>query len=195
MENLKHGLPLYCAGPIHTFIPFIEQKEIIILDEIHFPSHAGYRNRIEFLGVSGKQSFSIPLQASSRKANYRKVELSYQEHWQNQLLNALRTSYGKSPFYEYYDYRFIELIKKEYQYLWDFNFELLNLILKCLKIQIPIAIEEGDVMANEMQIDTEALPYYQVFAQDHGFVGGLSILDLLFNEGVDATAHLQSLKK
>ncbi len=195
MEKIKQILPLYCAGPIHSFVPFIEQKEIILLDEVKFPSHAGFRNKIEFVGVSGKLTFSIPLQASSRKANYRMVELSYQEHWQNQLLNALRTSYGKSPFYEYYDYRFIEVIRREYQYLWDFNFELLNLILKCLKIDLPIHIEQGELIKDEMLSDVQSIPYYQVFAQENGFVGGLSILDLLFNEGVDATLHLQSLKK
>lgn len=195
MEKIKQILPLYSSGPIHSFVPFIEQKEIILLDELKFPSHAGFRNKIEFVGVSGKQTFSIPLQASSRKANYRMVELSYQEHWQNQLLNALRTSYGKSPFYEYYDYRFIEVIRREYQYLWDFNFELLNLILKCLKIELPIQIEQGELIKDEMLSNVQSIPYYQVFAQENGFVGGLSILDLLFNEGVDATLHLQSLKK
>ena len=195
MENVKRFLPLFCAGPIQSFVPFIEKRSIILLDEIHFPSHAGYRNRIDFTGVSGKQSFSIPLQASSRKANYRNVELSYQEHWQNQLLNALRTSYGKSPFYEYYDYRFIDLIKKDYQYLWDFNFELLNLILTCLKIHIPIEIEQGAFIADELDLAAEIVPYYQVFAQENGFVGALSILDLLFNEGIDASLYLKSVKK
>ena len=111
------------------------------------------------------------------------------------MLNALRTSYGKSPFYEYYDYRFIEVIRREYQYLWDFNFELLNLILKCLKIELPIHIEQGESIKDEMLYDVQSIPYYQVFAQENGFVGGLSILDLLFNEGVDATLYLQSLKK
>lgn len=195
MENVNQFLPLYCAGPIYSFVPFIEQKEIVLLDELHFPSHAGYRNRFEFVGVSGKQIFSIPLQASSRKANYRLVELSYQEHWQNKLLNALRTSYGKSPFYEYYDYRFVAVISKEYQYLWDFNMALLNLVLQCLKIDIPLAIEKGELTEEKKFIGSIADPYYQVFAQDIGFVGGLSILDLLFNEGVDAYAYLQSLKK
>lgn len=195
MEKIKQILPLYCAGPIQSFVPFLDQKEIVLLDEVQFPKHADFRNRIEFAGVSGKQSFSIPLQASSRKANYRMVELSYQEHWQNQLLNALRTSYGKSPFYEYYDYRFIEVIRKEYQYLWDFNFELLNLVLKCLKIELPLQIEQGELAKDEKPNDSITIPYYQVFAQENGFLGGLSILDLLFNEGVDAAAYLQSFKK
>jgi hypothetical protein len=195
MENLKQSLPLYCAGPIQSFLPFIEQKDIVLIDEVQFPSHAAYRNRIEFVGISGKQIFSIPLQASSRKANYKLVELSYQEHWQNQLLNALRTSYGKSPFYEYYDYRFIEVIRKDHQYLWDFNMELLNLILKCLKIDSPVTVAQGEIIADENLGGPLTDPYYQVFAQENGFVGGLSILDLLFNEGVDAYAYLQSMKK
>jgi hypothetical protein len=195
MEISTMQMPLYCAGPIQTFLPFLEYEKIVLIDEQQFPQHAAYRNRIEFVGVSGKQILSIPLQASSRKANYRLVELSYQERWQNQLLNALRTSYGKSPFYEYYDYRFVEVIKMEHQYLWDFNFELLNLILKCLKIDIPIEIEQREILRDQTLEEPKADPYYQVFAQEIGFVGGLSILDLLFNEGVDALGYLNTLKK
>jgi hypothetical protein len=195
MEVNKLRTPLFCAGPIQTFLPFLEQDKIVLIDERQFPPQAAYRNRIEFAGVSGKQIFSIPLKSSSRKANYRMVELSYQEHWQNQLLNALRTSYGKSPFYEYYDYRFVEAIKREHQYLWDFNFELFNLILKCLKIEIPLEIEQGEFIADDLCFAPKPIPYYQVFAQDLGFIEHLSILDLLFNEGVDAVNYLKTIKK
>ena len=33
-------------------------------------------------------------------------------------------------------------------------------------------------------------PYYQVFSDKFGFIPGLSVLDLLFNEGPDAVSYL-----
>ena len=36
-------------------------------------------------------------------------------------------------------------------------------------------------------------PYFQVFAQKHGFQSGLSIMDLLFNEGPDSILYLKSI--
>lgn len=35
-------------------------------------------------------------------------------------------------------------------------------------------------------------PYFQVFAQKHGFISNLSIMDLLFNEGPDSILYLKS---
>ena len=36
-------------------------------------------------------------------------------------------------------------------------------------------------------------PYFQVFAQKHGFQSDLSIMDLLFNEGPDSIVYLKSI--
>ena len=35
-------------------------------------------------------------------------------------------------------------------------------------------------------------PYFQVFAQKHGFIGNLSAIDLLFNEGPDSISYLRT---
>ena len=37
-------------------------------------------------------------------------------------------------------------------------------------------------------------PYTQVFLEKHGFIGNLSILDLLFNQGPHALEYLQGLQ-
>lgn len=194
MELNQIHLPLYCAGPITSFLPYLDTNELTLVDELRFPKHAGYRNRIEFVGNMGKQSFSLPLQASTRKNTYQMVELSYQEHWQNQLINALKSAYGRSPFFEYYDYRIEAVIRKDHQYLWALNFELLELILNCLKIEARPNIVSAQLDAEDVFLAIKTKPYYQVFAQDIGFTEGLSILDLLFNEGVDAHSYLLSLK-
>ena len=36
-------------------------------------------------------------------------------------------------------------------------------------------------------------PYFQVFAEKHGFIPNLSIMDLLFNEGPDSIIFLKNL--
>lgn len=35
-------------------------------------------------------------------------------------------------------------------------------------------------------------PYWQVFSPKHGFIPGLSVMDLLFNEGPDSISHLHA---
>lgn len=37
-------------------------------------------------------------------------------------------------------------------------------------------------------------PYWQVFSPKHGFIPGLSVMDLLFNEGPDSISHLHAFR-
>lgn len=178
---------LYFAPPVSWFSSLAEADIIMLADEKKFIEKT-HRNRIEFTGISGVQSFSIPLLKNSKKMPYRQVEISYSENWQNHLINALRTAYGKSPFFEFYDYRIEPVIKHKFQYLFDLNLELLKTVLFCLKINAQIVV--GDFEPETEPLEEFSVPYYQVFADKIGFKSGLSILDLLFNEGINAGSIL-----
>lgn len=147
-------------------------------------------NRLEFGGHTGRMTFSIPLVAASRKGPYSCVEISYATNWHNQLINALKTAYGKSPFFEYYDYQIEKIFKKKLKHLMDLNLELLQWSLRALKMETKIEMIEH--VPFEFQKNANPiLNYHQVFLSEVGFVNDLSILDLIFNEGVDASVFLK----
>lgn len=184
---------LFFAAPVYWYVPLTEANGLLLENDAAFPDRT-LRNRFVFTGKTGVQQISIPLQADSRKLEYKKVEIAYQERWQSHLINALRTAYGKSPFFEFYDYRFEPLIRQGHRFLWDLNMDLLKLSLDCLKLSLPIqtAAPEAGVASPEPELHEQT--YYQVFGDVNGFVSGLSILDLLFNEGVNAPEVLRSMQ-
>ena len=47
-----------------------------------------------------------------------------------------------------------------------------------------------DTILRDLELEK---PYFQVFAEKHGFIPNLSIMDLLFNEGPDSITFLKKL--
>lgn len=188
-ENM---LPLYFAAPVSWYAACIDREVLKIADEKMF-SRQTLRNRIVYGTFQGKKNFSIPLSHSSFSGKYRDIQINYSENWQNQLINALQTSYGKSPFFEFYGYRFENLIRKNFQYLWDLNMAMLDETLNCLRLKISVLPVLADRIADA---EASALPaYYQVFNEKLPFIPDLSILDLIYNEGPDALEILVSGNK
>lgn len=184
---------LFFAAPVHWYVPLLDTDILLLENDAAFPDRT-LRNRLVFTGKSGVQQISIPLQADSRKLEYQKVEIAYQERWQNHLINALRTAYGKSPFFEFYDYRFEPLIRQGHRYLWDLNMDVLKLSLDCLKLPVKLKTADSEAGLASSEPELNEQPYYQVFGDVNGFVSGLSILDLLFNEGVNAPDVLRRMQ-
>lgn len=174
-------LPLFCLPTLDWFRQLEENAVIRIVNYKQFPDDARFK-RIEFAGQQGKQQFTIPLVSESRKGDYKSVMISYQTNWHHQLINALQTAYGKSPFYEYYDYRLEAILKKAPVKLYDLNLELLHFMLKALKLEVTIEEVEGEQYL-EPELNIGNLLYYQVFQDRNGFISGLSAIDYLFNEG------------
>lgn len=176
-------LPLYCVPTLAWFRRLEEGAVLKLVNYSIFPDEPEFR-RIDFAGQQGLQQFTIPLVSESRKGDYRSVQLSYQTNWHHQLLNALKTAYGKSPFYEYYDYRLEPILKARPQFLYDLNLALLRFVVQALKLDVEIVeCAEGDFVKPIFNEPVSA--YYQVFADRNGFIGNLSVLDYLFNEGWD----------
>ena len=49
------------------------------------------------------------------------------------------------------------------------------------------------LVSSKKSVSITPAPYTQVFVERHGFIGNLSILDLLFNEGTAAPTYLEEV--
>lgn len=192
METLKSILPLYFAAPVSWYAHSLNTDCLCIADEQTFERQT-LRNRLVYGTFQGARLFSIPLNNHSTGSSYQKVEIDYKEHWQNKLINALQTAYGKSPFFEFYGYRFENIFRHHYQFLWDLNMAILKETILCLKVDVPLELLVTDKIKS-LQLPPNQ-PYYQVFQEKIDFLPELSILDLLYNEGPDAYKILSVTKR
>lgn len=165
-----------------------------------------YRSRCLIVEARGAQMLSIPVEhGAGRKQTIRELRLSSHGSWQRSHIQAIRTAYGPSPFFEYYWDDIEAELKRQWVHLWDLNLSMIELIASMIDLDICLR-ETSDYLAPTNSPDdwryrirpkhTEAdptfvaPPYYQPFALRHGFVPNASILDLLFNMGPEALIAL-----
>lgn len=140
------------------------------------------RNRCTIAMPDGPAHLIIPVEAASSHAPIRDIRISEHGQWRHHHWNALRTAYGKSPFFEYYADDFAPFYThRTHDFLIDFNAALHDVISRLLDLE--------QTVPTEKQRRTDA-PYYQVFQQRLGFIPDLSIVDLLFNMGPEGIFYL-----
>ncbi len=150
------------------------------------------RNRCIIDSPQGALSLSIPVEKTGGKCAMRDIRISDHGNWRHQHWNALMSSYGQSPFFEYYADDFAPFYEKRWTFLVDFNEDLLRLVLQLADIEKSWSRTESFHGVSSWNTEENNLPkpYYQSFSSKHGFLSDLSIADLLFNMGPESVFFL-----
>ena len=156
--------------------------------------------------ANGPQAISVPVESDYGKL-YRDIKINYDTPWAEQHQRAMLSAYNSTPFYEYYADDFANIYAKHHTFVWDLNIDIMNLIAELIGVNIDYSLTTDFVKCpddyTDLRIGIEPKyqyrlkeyaikPYYQIFAQKHGFVPDLSILDLLFNMGPESKLILKS---
>ena len=160
------------------------------------------RTRTNVMTANGVQTLTIPvIKTNGNHTLTKDIEISYKESWQQIHLRCLESAYRKSAYFDYYFPYFEKIYKQKFNTLVELNDFCLKTILKILKAKKDYSFttdferitDENDyrVSLSKGTNKIEMKPYYQVFADRHGFIPNLSIVDLLFNEGPNSVSNLQ----
>lgn len=137
-------------------------------------------------GPNSLQKLQIPIQHESKGEAPINRKISYNHKWIAEHKNAWKTAYGKSPFYEYYDYRLHEVLDSKIETIGELSHALLSVINPLLGGK---SLEKS---SQNQLADETVTPYYQVFEDRYGFRQPVSILDLLFNLGPMSSTYLET---
>lgn len=195
-------------GPIQWYQKLHRHKPCLIERHESFIKQT-YRNRMVIATANGAQPLSIPVTHDDSML-ITDIRISDHANWRHVHWNALASAYGESAFFEYYQDDIRPFFEQKWEFLYDFNEAIMYKMIELLDLRV-------DVGATESYIKTEThdnadaigdyresirpkkpLPdaafcpqrYYQVYAQRHGFIPNLSILDLLFNQGNESILYL-----
>ena len=198
-------LPLFYLPPIEYFYEMLNHSEQVLIERNeHFPKQT-YRNRASIHSANGKLDLVVPVMKGSKNHTQTKdVRISNDFNWQRLHWLSLQTSYRSSAFFEFYEDDFAPFYERKFDFLFEYNQALLNLLIKLLKINIPYQYTasyekhyEGKddfrtAILPKIQSSFQTKPYFQVFDDRNGFIPNLSIVDLLFNQGPKSGQFLQS---
>jgi hypothetical protein len=162
------------------------------------------RNHCSIYGPNGKQLLTIPVvKVNGNHTITRDIRISDHQPWQKIHWRSIETAYNNSPFFLFYRDLFAPFYEKKINFLVDLNLELLLLILGIIKVEIPIRTSSyfekspvdlidrrGYLVQNRNGRRMSYSHYTQVFEPAHGFIPGLSVIDVIFNLGPEATDYI-----
>lgn len=193
--------PTYFPNIAH-FVGMVKAKEVMFEVEDNFVKQT-YRNRTNIYAANGKLVLNIPvIHSQKNRQKYKDVKIFNAEKWQLNHWKSLLSAYRTSPYFEYYEDELLPLFQKKADYILDFNFKCFEVICNCLQLDLNISKSESFEKNVKSKVDLRFLvnakkeqfqnfeKYTQVFCNKHGYIGNLSILDLLFNEGPNAELYL-----
>jgi len=162
-----------------------------------------YRNRCEIYTANGMHKLIVPVHHSPgnlSRLTVKDTRISYADPWPTLHLRTIQTAYRSSSFYEYFEDEFNRIFSLKYEFLFNFNLACLEMIFKFLNTPFHYALSSEYRKIPENQTDLREafssnkyelnFEYHQVFRAKHGFIGNLSILDLLFNAGPERSKEL-----
>lgn len=188
--------------PPHEYFSLIKGADAVIIENEENYIKQTYRNRCRILTSNGILTLSVPvMKRDLRKVKVKDIVIDYSKRWQQIHLRAMISSYGKSPFLQFYIEELEKLLMKNHKYLLDLNNEILDKCFEILEIDKcishtysfePVKRKANDYryrISPKVNSDYISRPYIQVFSTDK-FIAGLSILDLIFNLGPGSADYL-----
>lgn len=197
---------------LHYFY-YILNYDKITIEQYESYHKQSFRNRTQILTANGKLDLSIPVKKNEAPGITKDVEISYAENWQIKHWRAITSAYKNSPYFDFFEEEILHFYETRTQLLLDYNQAQLRLILKLLKLKKEIVLTEEFIKLPETHLDLRNKihpkldfktdeqvnnllqnSYYQTFENKFTFHPNLSILDLLFNKGLQSVEYL-TLKK
>lgn len=196
-------LPLTYLGPVSYYAAMLRSDRVLVEQCEHYVKQT-YRTRCRVATSNGVMDLAVPVEKPSGKCAVRDLRIAYKENWQQVHWRALESAYRNSPFFDYYRDDFEPFYNRRTEFLLDFDLGLhgvvASLIGKLPEVELTRGYEaeypQGtldlrNAFSPKGESSYNAKPYYQVFDRKFGFLGDLSIIDLLFNMGPEALLVLR----
>ena len=120
-------LPCCYLAPVSHYSALFRAKEGVLLEVNDHYRKQTFRNRCLIDSPQGALALSIPVVKPEPHALMRDIRISDHGNWRHLHWNALQSSYRQSPFFEYYADDFAPFYEKKWEFLADFNEDLLRL--------------------------------------------------------------------
>ncbi|RKR83930.1 WbqC-like protein [Mucilaginibacter gracilis] len=196
-------LPMFYLPPVEYFAQLNKHKTNFLIEGEEHLIKQTYRNRANIYSPDGVLAITVPVAKGAKvHTKIKDVKISYDFKWQRLHWLSLQNCYRRSSYFEFYEDELAPFYHNHFEYLFDYNDQLLRLLIKLLKLKVelnyteeymPEYLEMEDFRTNiDPRKESQFIqkPYFQLFEEKQGFLKNLSIVDLLFNHGPQALNYL-----
>jgi hypothetical protein len=125
-------------GPIQWYQKLYRAEEVFIERCESFQKQT-YRNRCIIATTNGPQSLTVPVERGQGD-QIRSLRISDHGNWRHLHWNALKSAYGESPFFDYYQDDIRPFFEQRWDYLFDFNEAIREKMCELLDIQPKVGL-------------------------------------------------------
>ena len=178
-DSFNNSLELTYLPSFEWFVMFLSNYPLIENGN-SFYKKQHHCNRTKIATAQGPQLLTIPIVGGRNQTGLLlDIKIDTKENWKRKHINAIKTAYGKSPYFLYYFDNIGLEINKPYNFLYELNYNLIQLLIQQLSISGPL--EKKEISRINFTYN-----YNQVFMDLTGFIPSCSIIDLIFNYGPDS---------
>ncbi len=193
-------------GSIAQYAAMVQKQEIVFEVEDNYQKQS-YRTRCYVYSANGKQTLSIPIKHDKTKAfiKTKDIRIENEYSWQKDHFNSLKSAYRSSPYFEFFEDDLAPFFEQKQEFLMDLLVKTHDFIKDALSLEteetktvdyvkdLPKKEDFRFLIDAKKKLSIDYPKYTQVFDDKHGFIPGLSILDVLFMEGPNALTYLENL--
>lgn len=207
MEGNSIVLPPQFMGSTAYYALIASASAVSIDETLPFDKRFKSIHRTRIDGANGTSFITVPVSKpeSMSTAMWSDIRVSAHGGWWNEMLTALHSAYGRTPFFEFYIDEFAPLLSAETPGIpiLELDRRLDRLLRRLLQIDTDVTYittspekpfkHPSAAVLKSAEESVEFIPYYQIRAIKHGFQPNLSAADLLFNMGPESPLILRRM--
>ena len=129
------------------WLGFFEQMArvdcFVLYDDVQYDKQ-GWRNRNRIKNREGIQWITVPILTKGKRSQLiNQAQISLDTNWSIKHLASLETNYRNADYFNNFFFKIEPLLKKQWQNLFDLNFELLNLLKEHLGIKTQLVLSSS----------------------------------------------------
>lgn len=195
---MEHRSVSMSAGSVRWWAAALAARRVAILTDERPCGARHSHHRYAILGPGGVQQLAVPIAGGSRHAATPMSQVGISEHanWRHTHWGALYSAYGQTPYFDHVAPDLHDVVFGGQTLLLDYNRQLAQLIVDFMQLPVELTYCPSDAAATLAPLDaiaTSDAAYYQLWSRRHGFQPGLSVLDLMMNEGPEGIFTLMKM--
>ena len=200
-------LSLSYFPPIEYFA-LLAKYSVVYVEACENYQKQSWRNRCRILTANGAENLNVPVvhENGTFQLPIKHIRVDYSTPWVPRTERAIESAYSSSPFFIHYRDALFSILDSHPRTLWELDMRIIAFFCERIGIApqiletteyVPPCAEDyrsalhpkrPNTIMQDLGLDR---PYWQVFREKFGFVAGLSIMDLLFNEGPESLCWLR----